>query len=285
MYRFCFYLIKRTAMELINNIQADIMEHLARFSYLSVSQLQRLTGKSLPYIREQLAILRKKYVKSYHVEITAKVRAENIYYLTHAGKEILLQHEKVFAGDIKLPIGTPLVIRDYNHRKNFIEVHIALYQFLRSQGIYLETFLCYFDKQGNVRKDNNLESKTQISLGGDQWYIPDGIMVSEYNEIRKLWLLELYNGKDTVRVIQQLAKHSKVISLGTASKKFDIQASPFVLSVFEHDGSKQAVIKRLHQYEKFTPVAHLFFFASLADVLQNTGTAWHDIHSNLLVFT
>lgn len=72
-------------MILINNVQADILESLGRFTYLAVSQLQRLTGKSLSYLREQLAILAdRKLIRSYHVEIASRVRAENVYYLLDA---------------------------------------------------------------------------------------------------------------------------------------------------------------------------------------------------------
>lgn len=273
-------------MILINNIQSEILELLGRFSYLAVSQFQFLTGKSLGYLREQLAILSHRgFIKSYHVEITAKVRAENIYFLTVAGKEVLLTNEKAFADDIRLPVGLPMIIRDYHHRKAFIDLHIALYLYCKKESIELVTFLTYFDKVGNVRKNNNLEAKTKISLGGDMVFIPDGIMITEQNNSKTLYLLELYADKNTIRILEQLAKHAKAISLGTASKKFDMTVNPFVLSVFEHESIKEAVIKRLKQNDRFTNLSKLFFFATLADVQGNCDTAFHTITNEQLKFT
>lgn len=269
-------------MELVNDIQADILEHLARFTFLSISQLKSLTGMSLQYVREQVAILgQKKYVKSYHVEV-AKVRAENIFYLTSSAKILLLENNKVFAHDIKLPIGVPLVVRDYHHRKHFVDLHISFYNYCKKQDITILTFLTYFDKAGNNRRDGNLESLTKISIGDDMFFMPDGIAITEQGDTQTLYLLEMYNGKDTIRTIAQLAKHAKAISLGSASKKYDIQANPFVLSVFEFESSKQAVIKRLQTNERFKVMSKLFFFASLDDVKRDFGNAWKDINDTPL---
>lgn len=126
-------------MEVINNVQADILESLGRFKFLSTTQIKRLIGKSLSYNREQIASLfERKYIKAYHLEKPAK--AENIYYLSENGKDVLLQNHKFFADDIKIPKGVPLVVRDYVHRKHFVDVHIALYYFLKEKDISIEKF-------------------------------------------------------------------------------------------------------------------------------------------------
>lgn len=272
-------------MALINNIQADILESLGRFSYLSVSQFQRLTGKSLGYLREQLAILsERKLIKSYHVEITARVRAENIYYLLPAGKEVLQHNEKAFADDIRVPAGVPLVVRDYQHRKNFVDLHIALYKQLQKQGIPLSLFLSYYDKVGNNRKEGNLESKTKIPCGKEAFFIPDGVMITGRGESKTLYLLEMYNGKDTIRTLQQLGKHAEAIAQGSPGQAFGIRANPLVLSAFEYDSIKQAVIKRLQQNERFSAMSSLYFFASLEEIKTNCEGAWETIDSETLLF-
>lgn len=271
-------------MILINNIQADILENLGKFAFLTVSQFQHLTGKSLSYLREQLAILtQRKYIKSYHIERPG--RAENIYYLTTSGRDVLLQHDKAFPDEIRLPVGVPLVVRDYQHRKNFIDLHIALYKQMQAYEISMLAFLTYFDKQGNNRTDHNLESKTKISLGNDLFFMPDGIMITQQDNNTVLYLLEMYNGKDTLRTLQQLAKHVKAIALGTASQKFDIKSNPIVLCAFEYDSSKIAVIKRLKQNERFTNMRSLFFFATLEQVQKDCSTAWKNIDEIVLVFS
>jgi DNA-binding MarR family transcriptional regulator len=271
-------------MNFINIIQSEILENLGRFAYLTVSQLQRITGKSLSYLREQLASLsHRKFIKSYHIERPG--RAENMYFLTEQGKEVLLHHEKAFEHTVKLPVGIPLVVRDYQHRKNFIDLHIALYRYMQEVGITIPVFLTYFDKQGNNRTAHNLESKTKIPIGGELFFIPDGIMITEYNNGMKLYLLELYNGKDTIRVLSQLGKHVKAIALGTASRKFDIQSNPIVLCVFEHESCKTAVVRRLVANERFTTMSKFFFFASLEAVQNDCAVAFETIKGKKLDFT
>jgi hypothetical protein len=269
-------------MELINNIQAELIESHARFSFLTVSQCRRITGKSLGYLREQLAILsHRKYIRSYHLERPGK--AENIYYLTEAGKEILVAHEKVFA-QVNVPIGVPLVVRDYNHRKNFVDLHISLHDHLQTRGIAMPLFLAYFHKQGNNRTASNLEARTKIPLGANGFFIPDGVMITESSAGRNLYLLEMYNGKDTLRTLGQLSKHAQAIKEGTPGKKFGLQANPIILSAFEHESIKNAVINRLNQHEGFSRISQFYFFASLESVVLDCGNAWQSSAGKHLEF-
>ena len=268
-------------MELLNNIQGEILEHLGRFGFLAVSQFRMLTGKSVGYLREMLGSLsRRGYIKSYRVEVTHKVRAENIYYLTGLGKEFLLAHKNVFADDIKLPVGTPLVVRDYFHRYHFVSVHISIYHYLKAYHIPLSFFLTYFDKTGSVKK-GNLTAKTRIPLEGQGFFIPDGIFKTDSS----LYLLEMYCDKDTKRILNSLAAHARAIALGTPAMSFGMgKTNPYVLAVFAHDGIRQAVIKRLQHNENFTPMSKLFFFASLEDVQKDCGNAWQTINGERLMF-
>lgn len=265
---------------LINRIQADLMEYIGRFGFLAVSQCVFLTGKTRGYIREMLGSLSSRgYVKSYRVEVAHKVRAENIYYLTSLAKEFLLSHKNIFADDIKLPIGTPVVVRDYFHRYHFVSVHIALYHHLMAKGINIDTFLTYFDKTGAARK-GTLTAKTTIPLEGRASFIPDGIMIAG----NKLYLIEMFSDKDAKRIINTLATHAGAIGLGTPGKTFDMPVNPIVLSVFENAGTKRAVIKRLAANPHFQPLKGLYFFASLDDVIKNVGQAFHTITNETLVF-
>lgn len=272
---------------LINNIQTTILTNLAVFGYLSVKQIQVLTGKSLGYLRSQLAILSHRgFITSYTVRITAKVKAESIYHLTPVGVSFL-QNEKLFVESIRYPKGSSVVIvKDYAHRMAFVWTHLYLFLCLRSQGIEIDTFSAYYDKIGNNRKDKNLEAQTKIWLDkkAGQFFIPDGIMITKQGESKKLYLIEQFSDKHTLRILQTLANHAKVIATGSASEKFNIQANAIILCVFEHSGIKQAVIKRLKDNAQFKPMAGLFFFATLDEVKENCLQAWHTITGNKLQF-
>lgn len=266
---------------LLNRIQSDLLEYIGRFHFLAVSQCVLLTGKSKGYVREMLGKLSGRgYLKSYRVEVAHKVRAENIYYLTSLAKDFLLSHKNVFAEDIKLPVGTPVVVRDYFHRYHFVSVHIALYQYLQAKGITIDTFLTYFDKVGAARK-GTLTAKSTIPLEGKVSYIPDGIMIAG----GRLYLIEVFADRDTKRIINSLATHARAISLGSPGKTFDMSVNPIILSVCEHTGTLNAVIKRLSGDPNFQPLKGLYFFASLEEVKRNCGEAFKSIDEETLVFT
>lgn len=269
-------------MELINNIQSDMLAYLGRFGFLAVSQFHLLTGKSVGYIREMLGSLaRRKYINSYRVEISYKVRAENIYFLLPLGQEFLVSHKNVFVDEIKLPVAkNPVVTKDYFHRFAFITVHIYLYKYLLAQNIPLVSFASYFDKTGSI-KAGNLIAKTTIPLGKEGMLIPDGVMIAS----NRMFLIEMYCDKDTKRIINQLALHARAITIGAPAKALGIPDNPFVLSVFAHAGIKAAVIKRLTNNERFAAVSHLYFFATLDEVKTNVGTAFTTIHNQPLMIT
>lgn len=274
---------------LLNNTQTMLLEYISFFGYLSVGQAQKLTdGLSNSYVRQCLALLKnRKLLNSYHVQITAKIRAEDIYYLTPAGRECLLTYSKVIDEKIRMPLSSSVtLVRDYEHRRAFIDLFLSCYRFFEKSKIDLLEFMTYYDKTGNQRRDQNLESKTKLVMDNGQFIIPDGIMLTESDRRKTLYLIEMFCDKNhTKRILQSLGNHARVIASGVASQKYDLQNNPIVLSAFSHAGIKEAVIKRLQANEKFMPpMSTLFHFITLEDAKANFGTGWEDIHGNPLIF-
>lgn len=269
-------------MDIINDTSFNILNLLARFKFLVISQIVPLLSKSTGYVRIQLAALAKKgYIKSFQLNRPGK--AENMYYLTESGKELILQHSKVFDSDIKLPLGQPLLVKDYAHRKSMISLTIALYYHFTGLGIEVCEFMSYFDKQGDNRKSGNLEARTKIPLGNG-FFIPDGIMISG-NDKKTVWLIEQYCDQSSARVVSQiLTKHIVCIAEGGTAIKYGVHANPFVLSCFEHEGIKRKVIEKLSTNDTFKAFQHLFFFATLEE-LQKNGNAWHTVTRDPLTLT
>lgn len=270
---------------LLNELQTNILIHLSHYTYLSTEQVRVLTGHSLSYIRSQIAVLvQKQLVKSFQVVVSAK-REPNLYYLTLDGLDCLRTHEKVLPENVKVPLSnTVSIVRDYEHRKRFIDIQIAATTFFQKNEIELCLFQRYFDKSGNNRKDKNLESVTKIMLDNGQFYLPDGIMITEYQGVQKLWIIELFNDKSTIRVLNSLAKSAKNISLASASSKYSVQSDAIVLSAFTYPGIMQAVIKRLQVNQKFVPIKDLFFFGTVEE-LTTDFTAWKSIDDISIQFT
>ena len=267
-------------MELLNMLQSNCLECLGRYGFLTVSQFQVLTGKSAGYIREMLGSLsRRGFVRSFRIEVSYKVRSENMYVNTPLAVEFLTSHKNIVADDLKTTT-TQVVVKDFFHRFNTVNVNIALYQFLTTHTIPVQLMVSYFDKHGSAKK-GTLTARTTISLAGQGFYIPDSIFRTE----KGLYLIEMYCDKDTKRILNSLGTHAKAIALGTPSKAFDFTGNACVLSVFSHAGIMQAVISRLKNNAGFTPMSKLFFFATLDDVKKDCGSAWQTINNEILVFT
>ena len=156
--------------------------------------------------------------------------------------------------------------KDYTHRRNTIDIHLHLYLWTKTTDFEITFFDTYFDKIGNNRRDKNLQAKNRIDLSNNDYIIPDGITVIETGDTQLLYLVEMYDGKDTKRVLQQLRKHAQAISLGTPSLKYGFQKSNRVLSIFEHDSNMKAVLSRIRQEQLFDAMTNHFLFKTLENI-------------------
>lgn len=267
-------------MDMINTLQSDILENLGRFGFLTVSQFQVLTGKSGGYIREMLGSLRRRgYIRSFRIEVSHGVRSENMYVNTPLAVEYLTSHKHIVADDIKTTT-TQVAVKDFFHRYNTVTVNLYLHRYLTAQNIPVVSMLSYFDKQG-LPKKGTLTARTKITLE-QGFYIADSMFKTE----KALYLVEMYCDKNSQRILSQLATHAKGIAAGAPAKSFGLAVNPCILSVFEHTGIRDAVIKRLQANENFTPaMSKLFFFASLEDVKKHCSNAWSTITNDRLQFT
>jgi len=268
--------------EIINNTQVEILSLLARFKFLVVSQMQPILKKSVGYIREQLASLTHKgYIKAFRFDRPGK--APNMYHLTEAGKELIMQFSKVFDTDIKLPIGVPVLVKDFEHRKKTVDIAISLFFHLQAKEIVIREYHYYFDKQGDNRRSGNLEAKTKIPIR-DGFFIPDSIMLSQSSDKTSLFLVEMYCDSSSTRVLEQLQKHILALAEGTASVKWGLRSNAIVLSCFYSPTIKAKTIEKLKTRPSFKAFEHLFFFASLDDVVTDCGNAWHTVNGDVLKF-
>lgn len=267
-------------MAFLNSLQCDMIEYLNTYGYLCGSHFQMLTGKSPGYIREMLGGLRRKgYVRSFRNAISNAVHTENMYVNTPLAIEFLTSHKNTFLDEIKT-ITTASVVKDFFHRYNSVSVSIQLRKCLIAREIPVRLMLSYFDKQG-LPKKGTLVARTAIPIGDQKTIIPDIVFKTD----SALYLIEMYCDKDTNRIINQLSGHAKAISLGSPAATFDLpKTNPYVMAVFQHPGIMLSVKKRLEGMEHFKPLAHLYFFAKLEDVLKDCGNAWQIITGENLVF-
>ncbi len=258
----------------VTNVEAAILEALGRYKFLVTSQVVPLVGKSIGYVRTHLTRLAQHgLVKSFAMDKPGK--AENMYYLTEAGKAVIIEHTQAFPDLIKLPTGSVFVVRDYQHRRAMIDVTIALTKMFEAAGLVILSSDSYFDKVGNNRGkgDKLLEAKIKIELQGGGFYIPDGAMLTEQDEATTIWLIEMFCDAQTTRVISQLHTHLLGAAQAAPGTKYGLRANPIILSVFQHENVMRNAIDKVSRLDDFKAFTDYLFFASLDELKTVPQTA------------
>lgn len=126
---------------------------------------------------------------------------------------LLLEYTDLEEEEILIPKGRATYFsQDYFHRKYTIDTQIAIHQEAKKQGMEVSFFVRYFDKVGSARK-GGLTSLAKINIDSKNFIIPDGIFMIDRGGEQYLYCLEIYNGKDTKRVVNQLKKHIRALEL------------------------------------------------------------------------
>ncbi len=255
-----------------NFTHENILLALAKYKYLTVSQLTNLgIMKDKRNVSKKVKELRDRgLVKSIAYGFTPKIgRVENVNHLSVKGKNILMDDLEMEEDEIRMPIGrSNTFFKDYFHRRSTIDFHINLENWAGQSEVQVLLFDTYFDKLGNNRRSKNLRAKTKVDLPNG-YIIPDAVfMIESVKSEKELYLVEVYNGKDTLRTLKQLKKHAEVISIGSVNEKYDFHSGYRVLSVFEHESMMEAVIERMSEDQYFKNLKAHFLFKSIADLAE-----------------
>jgi hypothetical protein len=276
-------------MQVITEQQGRILQAIARYKFLSALQLARLGIGEITGIRERIkgiATAQKPLLGCIKFGVhPIQGRLPYVYYLTPHGQTVLMENFEMEQGQIKMPIGeSSLFYKDYMHRKHTIDYQISLYLWSEKAGFEIEFFDTYFDKIGNNRRDKNSQSKNKIFIGEELYIIPDGVYILKKETERHLHLFEMYNGKDTKRVLGQLAKHGITYELGSPSTKYDIPKAHRTVLVFEYESIKQAVIHRAKEDDYFTDISKFFKLHSLEKMTDDFMSGWVNLHGQSTSF-
>lgn len=277
----------------ITIIQGNVLEALARYKFLTMSQMLKLNigTTQYNYLSRQIKSLndRKKALikrQSYQAPQVSKGRIEGMYFLTKRGHETLVYDLHIDKEKIKMPIGKTMAYRDYFHRKYTIDYQIALDKWAKANNANIPFFDTYFDKIGNNRVSKNLRSKTRITFSDSEYFIPDGVYFVEKEGKKRLHLMEMYNGKDTGRVVKQLHKHGKALSFKYSHKQFNIDEniSYTIALVFEFESIMKATIDRIQEDGSFVSIAQYFLCKTLQEVNEGKLDMWVNLNGEQVKF-
>ena len=288
-------------IEAFTPTQANIMQALAQYKFLTTSQLLKLkVTKQRSHLSAQLALLWKRkrpLVKRISFGfIPKRGRLENFYHLTSTAKKILTQALQMPTDTIKLPRSKhSFFTQDYAHRKHTIDCEIAFHQAAKKLKYQVLTSHRYFDslpvpKTGKDQQRSTSSSKnrrisyhaaTRFRSSPNQHLIADAVFLLQTDLYQELYLLEMYNGRDTRRVIQQLRQHIAALSLGSPSITFNLQRAHRVLCVFEHQSNMEAVKTKLRKDSFFSHMTPYFFFKTLKEINDTFFDHWTNLNGEL----
>lgn len=237
---------------IITMLEAGIMEALATFKYLSLSQMLRLgigTSKNnLSRVTAKLKESKRAFIGQIEFAFHPKLgRLETIFYLRWKGKKLLIQHLKRHPEEVVLPKGNSLFYKDYFHRKYTIDTRIALALAAVEQGFEILFCDMYFDRvpRNKAEKNEAIKARTKVNLS-KSYLIADSIfMIQTASEQKELYCLEQVNGFEVKRVAEQLKRYVEALALWTLSEKYNLQKAHRVLVVFEQEKCLRGLVERI----------------------------------------
>lgn len=277
----------------ITNIQGNVLEALSRYKFLTMSQMLKLDigTTQYQYLQKQIKSLRDRGrpligTHNFHTPQPRKGRVESMHYLTPKGREALVFELDIEAENVKMPIGKSMAYKDYQHRKYTIDYQIELDKWASRNGAVVPVFDTYFDKVGNNRVSKNLRAKTRITLSQDEYFIPDGVYSLKREGSKRLHLMEMYNGKDTGRVIRQLHKHAQALAFKCTHRQFNLDPdfSYTIDLVFQFESIMKATIERIQEDGAFTNIGQYFLCKTIEEVNEGKLDTWVDLHGEVVPF-
>jgi hypothetical protein len=277
-------------MDFFSPQQTKILLSLAKYKYLTISQFLSLeVGKDKEFIRKNLSLLREKRFTDRMTFglIPAKGKFEDIHFLTERGAKEILTNTDLQPDQVRHPSRASTFFKnDYLHRVSTVDIMIAFNVWADGQGYQVDFFDTYFDKVGSQKASKQgIQSKTRFDLPNGQNISPDGIIKYSTANNSFLYCLEVYNGKDTKRVTEQIRKLAYATFEGTPSEKYGHNKANRNLIVFQYDTYKQTAIERIKQdpyLSQFDGLERFFLFNSVDSAKKNFGQSWSDLDGNLI---
>jgi hypothetical protein len=277
-------------MDFFSPQQTKILLSLAKYKYLTISQFLSLeVGKDKEFIRKNLSLLREKRFTDRMTFglIPAKGKFEDIHFLTERGAKEILTNTDLQPDQVRHPSRASTFFKnDYLHRVSTVDIMIAFNVWADGQGYQVDFFDTYFDKVGSQKASKQgIQSKTRFDLPNGQNISPDGIIKYSTANNSFLYCLEVYNGKDTKRVTEQIRKLAYATFEGIPSEKYGHDKANRNLIVFQYDTYKQTAIERIKQdpyLSQFDGLERFFLFNSVDSAKKNFGQSWSDLDGNLI---
>lgn len=269
----------------ITPTQEKILRGLAKYKFLSTDQIRKIFNighrqqvyKNVGELRDKKLVSDVIYGAVGRVGTTTK-----LYFLTIKGVNILTDLHDI--GEIKYPKSTSTLFKnDFFHRIHTIDSIISYDKWIEQSTNIRLFFEVYFDSIGS-QKSPILKntSKTHIKLNENTGITPDCIFAYEdVQDNKRLFVLEISNGRDTGRTTQQIKNNLIAMYKGIISKKYNIEEMPTLLVIFENESHKNGVQKAIQKagfLETFEDCDKYLFFALHSQIIDDWNS-WENIYN------
>lgn len=271
----------------MNITQEKIIRHIARYKYCTQSQLLKKIPVHYQTIYNHLSVL-------VELNLLNKIRyappmgkggsLEHLYHLTSKGARVIAESLRINFEEIQVPTRNQIMVaNDYFHRISTVNTYISFDNWIEQHKFNGLFFTSYFHRgtgsNRNPAVTGKFRSATCLEFPDGNHIDPDVIFMYEKpNGSRLLYCLEVFNGNDTKRVVEQLKKVLSAVKHGLPTKKYNHNKDSRILATFEHESNMQAVLKRLSEDSALPKGAEKYIFLNVAEkVHQDFGHKWLDI--------
>jgi len=247
----------------LNYNQTLILEYLATFRFLTVGQLMRLgISQDRSHVNKLLRSLRTAEkpliaTTNYGADpVSGKL--ESIHHLTNFGLKIL--SERLGNEFPTYDHSGVQAYKDYHHRLGTIDIHIAFHRFCQINEGQLLFWQSYFDR----RKGGTVATKLDLPDG--KYLIADALTAVAVNGRTNLLAIELYNGQDVTRTLQQLKQHLPAIADCSFGTSVGLEKAHRVMCVFEVPALMKSTLEAVQKEPDFQGLQAHFLFRTLVSV-------------------
>lgn len=270
-----------TAFELISPVRYKALEALAKFRYMTARQFVAagLSHSEGSVMRKILPPLyrraRGKLIDFMELGFSpGRGCLPRVYFLTKHGAQIIADFERCDIADISFPEGGMQYVRDFEHRKAYIDAVIAFHRWIEASGGEIIAERHYFDSTGSNRRGTTAHAQTRLELS-DGFIVPDGLAYFEAFGKRRAVAVEVHRHTDAKRCAEQLAKHMQAIRERRVMDHFGHDTGSLVFSITTDEALSERIRARMLDVPGFRQFfAPAFRFAHIDGVREEYGRAW-----------
>ena len=274
----------------MSRIARWLLRLLARYGFLTIQQIVRVSGYSIKTAYKYFPLLKE---KGYCKAVTTETAKTEIHYLTPKGARVIADHNEVSLDEVKhLKSDSTVFSSDFYHRIRTVDLLITFHQWIERKEYELVTWDVYFDKVGSQKKDGSLRPKTRVQIGETSFVDPDVIFAYITPKSECIAIVEVARGHETKLALKKIRKTMFAIyqmdhpyiteKYKTEYNSFDI--TPKFLISFENESLMKSTMRAVSRdvyMKRFNRLNELLFFGLHSQVMNDWESNWHSLDGKL----